>query len=88
VNLHLLVTLVPRPQSGVGESGEDAPSEANFAETMTIAEAQEAIQVTANSAALSRLDKRVAQPAEGSAPEEGKALMPCGSKSSSSCPTA
>ncbi len=62
VNLHPPVTLVPRPQSGTGEIGENAPNEANFTETMTIAEAQESIQVTANSGALPELDKGWASP--------------------------
>jgi len=41
------------PASGMDEIGESAPSEANFDETMAITEAQELIQVTAYSAALS-----------------------------------
>jgi len=41
---------------GTGEIGENAPSEANFDETVSIVEAQESIQVTANSSALSRLN--------------------------------
>ena len=44
--------------SGTGEIGENAPNEANFAESMSIVEAQDPIQVTANSGARSRLDKR------------------------------
>jgi len=59
--------------SGIGENGENGPSEANFYETMSIVEAQESIQVTPNSGALSGLDKGVAQPGEGSTPERGKA---------------
>ncbi len=56
-----------------GEIHENAPNEANFDETMSIVEAQEPIQVTANSGALSGLDKGVAQPGEASTPERGKA---------------
>ncbi|MGO9917781.1 MAG: hypothetical protein ACLQIB_24190, partial [Isosphaeraceae bacterium] len=37
---------------------QNAPNEANFAESMSIVEAQDPIQVTANSGARSRLDKR------------------------------
>jgi len=64
--------------SGVGRNGtqqdrSDAPSEANFDETMSIVEQQESIQVTANSGALPGLDKQVAQPEEDSTPEQGKA---------------
>ena len=59
--------------SGMGEIGENAPSEANFDETMSIVEAQESIQVTANSGALSGLDNGAAQPGEDSTPEQGKA---------------
>jgi len=64
--------------SGVGRHGtqpdrSDAPSEANFDETMNIVEAQESIQVTANSGARSGLDNGAAQPGEGSTPEQGKA---------------
>ena len=59
--------------SGMGEIGENAPNEANFDETMSIVEAQESIQVTANSGALSGLDNGAAQPGEGSTPEQGKA---------------
>jgi hypothetical protein len=59
--------------SGTGEIGENAPNEVNFDETMSIVEAQESIQVTANSGDLSGLDKGVAQPGEGSTPEQGKA---------------
>ncbi len=59
--------------SGMGEIDENVPSEANFAETMSIVEAQEIIQVTANSAAFSGLDNGAAQPGEGSTPEHGKA---------------
>jgi hypothetical protein len=57
----------------MGEIDENAPSEANFDETMSIVEAQESIQVTANSAALSGLDNGAAQPGEGSTPERTKA---------------
>ena len=56
--------------SGIGEIGENAPNEANFDETMSTAEAQRSIQVTANSGALRGLDKRAAQPGEGSTPRE------------------
>jgi hypothetical protein len=59
--------------SGTGEIGENAPSEANFDETMSVVEAQELVQVTANSAALSGLDNGAAQPGEDSTPEQGKA---------------
>jgi len=38
------------------EESQNAPSEANFGEASSILEAQESIQVTANSSALSRLD--------------------------------
>ncbi len=44
--------------SGTGETGENAPNEANLAESMSIVEAQDPIQVTASSGARSRLDKR------------------------------
>ncbi len=56
-----------------GEIGENAPSEANFNETMSIVQVQESIQVTADPGALSALDKGVAQPEEESTPEQGKA---------------
>jgi len=59
--------------SGMGEIDENAPSEANFDETMSIVEAQESIQVTANSGALSGLDNGVAQPGEDSTPEQAQA---------------
>jgi len=55
------------------EIDENTPSEANFAETMSIVEAQELIQVTANSGAVSGLDNGAAQSWEGSTPEQGKA---------------
>jgi hypothetical protein len=48
-------------------------NKANFAETTSIVEAQESIQLTANSGAVSGLDKRVAGPGEGSTPEPGEA---------------
>ncbi len=35
--------------NGTGESGENAPNEANFAESTSIVEAQDLIRVTANS---------------------------------------
>jgi len=57
--------------SETGEIGENAPSEANFGETMGIVEPQKPIQVTANPGAPSGLDKGAAQPAEGSTPEHG-----------------
>ncbi len=57
----------------MGEIDENAPSEANFDETMSIVEAQESIQVTTNSGAVSGLDKGLAQPEEDSTPEQGKA---------------
>jgi hypothetical protein len=58
--------------SGMGEISESAPNEANFAESMSIVEAQDSIQVTASSGAPSRLDlpRGVAQPGEGSRPRE------------------
>jgi len=59
--------------SGMGEIGENAPSEANSGETMSIVEAQEHIQVTADSGALAGLDNAVDQPGEASMPEPGKA---------------
>jgi len=59
--------------NGMGAIGENAPSEANFDETMSIVETQESIQVTAISGALSGLDNGAAQPAEDSTPEPGKA---------------
>jgi hypothetical protein len=59
--------------SGMGEIGEDAPSEANFDETMRIIEPQEPIQVAANRGAHPGLDNCVAQPAEGRTPERGTA---------------
>jgi len=59
--------------SGMGEIGENAPSEANFDRTTSIVEPQESIQVTADSGALSGLDNGAAQPGEGSTPEHGKA---------------
>ncbi len=62
-----------RLMSGMGEIGENAPSEANFTEITTIAETQDSIQVTADSGALSGLDKRVAQPGKGSTRKQGKA---------------
>jgi len=40
---------------------------------MSIVEAQEAVQVTANPGALSVLDNGAAQPGDGSAPEHGEA---------------
>jgi hypothetical protein len=49
------------------------PNEANFDETMSIVEAQESIQVTANSGAVLGLDNGVTQPEEESTPEQGKA---------------
>ncbi len=57
----------------MGEIGENAPNEANFDETISIVEAQDSIQVTANPGAISGLDKGVAQPGEDSTPEQGKA---------------
>ncbi len=59
--------------NGTVEIGENAPSEANFAETTSIVESQESIQVTANSGALSGLDKGAAQPGDGTTPEQGQA---------------
>jgi len=57
----------------MGEIDENAPSEANFDETMSVVEAQQSIQVTANSGALAGLDNGTAQPGEESTPEQGKA---------------
>ena len=59
-------------RNGIGEIGENAPNEANFAETMSSVETQEPAQVTANSAALSGLDNGVDQTREGKTPEQGK----------------
>ncbi len=56
--------------SGMGEIGENASNEANFAESMSIAEAQEPIQVTANSGARSRLDNEGGAARGGSTPRE------------------
>jgi len=47
--------------SWMGEIGENAPNEANFAETMSIVEAQDSIQVTATSGDLLGLDTWVVQ---------------------------
>jgi len=47
--------------SETGEIGENAPSEANFDEIMSVVEAQEYTQVTADFGALSRLDNRTTQ---------------------------
>jgi len=57
--------------SGRCEIGEDATSEPNFDETMSITETQGPVQVTANSEALSGLDKGVAQPEECSEQQQG-----------------
>jgi len=46
------------------EESRNAPSEANFDETTSTVEAQESIQVTANSSALSRLDNGADQSEE------------------------
>ncbi len=59
--------------NGIDEIGENALNEAKFDETMSIVEAQESIQVTANSGALTGLDNGAAQPGEDSTPEHGKA---------------
>jgi len=59
--------------NGTGEIGENAPSEANFDETMSSVEAQESIQVTANSGDLAGLDNGVDQPGENITPEQAKA---------------
>jgi len=56
--------------SGMGEISENPPSEANFDKTMSIVEAQEFIQVTANPGALSRLDNAADQPEADSTPEQ------------------
>jgi hypothetical protein len=47
--------------TGMGEIGDNAPSEANFDQTMSIVEPQDPIQVTANPGALSGLDNATAQ---------------------------
>ncbi|MGO9470451.1 MAG: hypothetical protein ACLQVF_40685, partial [Isosphaeraceae bacterium] len=57
--------------SGMGEIGENAPSEANFGETTSIVEAQESTEVTSDSGAFSGLDNGADQPEEGSTPEQG-----------------
>ncbi len=62
--------------TGMGENGENAPSEANFDETIRVVEAQEAIQVTTDSGGVSGLDNGVDQPGEASTPEEGKPRGP------------
>jgi len=67
---------------GVGRDGtqqhrSDAPNEPNFDETTSIIEAQEAIQVTANSGALAGLDNGAAQPEEDGKPEQGEGLESC-----------
>jgi hypothetical protein len=46
----------------MGEVGENAPNEANCDETMSMVEAQEPIQVTANSGAVAGLDKEDCAP--------------------------
>jgi len=46
------------------DESQNAPSEANFDDTVSIVEAREFIQVTANSDALSRLDNGAAQSEE------------------------
>jgi len=56
-----------------GEIGENAANEANGDESMSILETQGSIEVTADSDALSGLDKGVAHPEELSAPEQGEA---------------
>ncbi|MGO9469548.1 MAG: hypothetical protein ACLQVF_36015 [Isosphaeraceae bacterium] len=55
------------------ELGENLPNEANFDQSMSIVETQEAIQVTENSGVPAGLDTGVAQPEEASTPEPGKA---------------
>jgi hypothetical protein len=50
--------------NGMGENGENAPSEANFDETVSNVEAQESIQVTPDSGALSGLDNGATQPGD------------------------
>ena len=45
---------------GTGTNGENVPNEPNFAGTLRIVEAQESIQVAANSDALSGLDNGAA----------------------------
>ncbi len=59
--------------SGMGAIGEDAPNEPSSDESISVAEAQESNQVTANSGALSGLDNGAAQPREGSTPQQGEA---------------
>ncbi len=58
-------------RNGIGEIGQDAPNEANFAETLSSVEIQDSIQVTANPAAFSGLDNGAAQTEEGQTPEQG-----------------
>jgi hypothetical protein len=62
--------------NGIGEIGEDAPNEANLDQAISIAELQEAIEVTASSGTLPGLDNAASQPAEGSRPEDGNAPGP------------
>ncbi len=70
-----------------GEIGEDAPNEANRGESVNIIEANGPIQVTADSRALWRLDKGVAQPGEGRTLEQGKVPGPASAGSNPRPPT-
>ena len=73
--------------SNMGEISEDAPNEANFDESTSIAEARESVQVTANSGALAGLDKAMDQPEKGSTPEQGNAQGPVSENGSAEPPT-
>ena len=59
--------------NGTVEIDENAPNEANFDETMSIAEPQQSIEVTADSDARSALDNGAAEPGDDSTLEQGKA---------------
>jgi len=52
------------PIRGLGEITENLTSEADFEEIISIMEAQDPVEVTANSGALSRLDNVATQPGE------------------------
>jgi len=72
-------------RSEMGEIGENVPNEANCDEVMSSIQPHDPIQVTANSDAISGLDKGVAQPGEGNTPEQGKAYGLIRSRSGSPC---
>jgi hypothetical protein len=57
---------------GMSEIGENSTNEANFEETMGIAEVQEPIQITASLGALPGLDNAVSQRGKGSTVEEAE----------------